>query len=500
MKDTSFRKDLLTLAKGSTLSMVSQILGKGISFLTNFIFARMLGAALLGDYYLGTTLLTIASNISALGLPKGALRYVVEFRSREEKKKFYSVIYASLFWGLASSIVFMIMIYFFREKIVELFPNANIRLIIHYLFWLIPISVLTSILMEILRGCRQFTIIILGQSLLCSVFILASFLVIVFLLQGHVGTKHAFWAYITGTVLVFLLYFFTLKKKVFNNVQKKEYLHYNVTKDLLTTSLPLLIVSASSMLLTWTDTVMLGSLSGSKDVGIYGAASRVAILISFILGAINSVIPTLIGENYHSGNREELQHMLRTVCSWLVYLDIPLLLIIVNFPAEIMGLFGSEFKAGYMVLVVMAICQFVNVFFGPVGYLLMMSGYERALSGITVFCGILNVFGNWFLIPKIGIMGAAVSTGGALVIQNIFMVIVALDKIKIKVIPREPWFVAIIVMMIVLTSIILKNYIVSIRMVSVGTELLIAGIFILKYFINETDKKFLASFFKQIIV
>jgi len=406
------------LLKGSALSMLCQILGKLVAFLTNLVFARILGAAMLGNYYLGTSLLAIVSNISAVGLPKGTLRYVVEFRSREEKGKFYSVICVSLFLGLASSIVFMIAIYFFRGKIVGLFPRADIELILHYLLWLMPISVLTSILMEILRGCRQFTIVILGQSLLWSVLILASFLIIVFFLQGRVGTEHAFWAYIIGTVFVFLLYLFTLKKRVLNNVQKKGHLHNNITKGLMTTSFSLLIVSASSMLLTWTDTVMLGALSGSKGVGIYGAASRVAVFISFALGAVNSVIPTLIGESYYSGNRNELQRMLRTVCSWLVYLDIPLLLIIVGFPGEIMGLFGSEFRTGYMVLVVLAICQFVNVFFGPVGYLLMMSGYEKALSGITVICGILNVFGNWFLIPKIGIMGAAVSTGGVLVLQN----------------------------------------------------------------------------------
>jgi len=486
------------LLKGSALSMLCQILGKVVAFLTNFVFARILGAAMLGNYYLGTSLLAIVSNISAVGLPKGTLRYVVEFRSRGEKDKLYSVICVSLFLGLTSSIVFMIAIYFFRGKIVGLFPEADIELILHYLLWLMPISVLTSILMEILRGCRQFTIIILGQSLLWSVLILASSLIIVFFLRGSVGTEHAFWAYIIGTVFVFLLYLFTLKKRVLNNVQKKGHLHNNITKDLITTSLPLLIVSASSMLLTWTDTVMLGSLLGSKDVGIYGAASRVAILISFVLGAVNSVIPTLIGESYHSGNRNELQRMLRTVCSWLVYLEIPLLLIFIGFPKEIMSLFGTEFRAGYMVLVVLSLCQFINVFFGPVGYVLIMSGYERALSGIMVICGLLNVFGNWILIPKIGIMGAAVSTGGALVLQNLFMVAVALEQMKIKTIPKNPWLITGIVLIMIIISVYLERFNASFRIICGGVELLIGGVFILKYIADDTDKRLLAKVLKQI--
>ncbi|OCC14673.1 Polysaccharide biosynthesis protein [Dissulfuribacter thermophilus] len=480
--------------------MLCQVMGKGVAFATNFIFARMLGPSLLGNYYLGITLLTITSSVAAMGLPKGALRYVVEFRARKEKENIRSIIYISILLGLSSSIIFMLIIFFFRESIAVLFPNANVALILRYLFWLLPFSILLPILTEILRGCRQFTVIIFGQSFLWAVLILCSFLVIAFFSSDKMNTGHAFLAYIIGTVSIFLIYVVTLRKWLLNNTKSRAY-KYNevhITKNLVKTSLPLLIVSASSMLLTWTDTIMLGSLLDSKDVGIYGAALRIAILISFILGAINSVIPTLIGENYHSSNRGDLQCMLRTICTWLVYLVIPLLIIFINFPKEIMTLFGTEFGAGYMVLVVLSLSQFINVFFGPVGYLLMMSGYERALSGITVACGLLNVLGNWILIPKIGILGAAISTGGTLVLQNLFMASVALKQMKIKATPKAPWFIAGIVLIMALISFVLKDYKVTLRIISAGVELLIGGVLILKCVIDDSDKRLVANVLKQV--
>ena len=52
----------------------------------------------------------------------------------------------------------------------------------------------------------------------------------------------------------------------------------------------------------------------------------------------------------------------------------------------------------------------INALSGPVGYLLNMTGFEKDNRNVTILSAFIIAGINFILIPKFGILGAAIST------------------------------------------------------------------------------------------
>ena len=94
----------------------------------------------------------------------------------------------------------------------------------------------------------------------------------------------------------------------------------------------------------------------------------------------------------------------------------------------ILSWFGAEFVVGYPALMILLVGAIASAFAGPVGYMLTMAG-EQMLAAVIVFgTAMLNIVMNLFLIPKYGIVGAAVATSISTVVCNGIMYFVVRSK------------------------------------------------------------------------
>lgn len=90
-----------------------------------------------------------------------------------------------------------------------------------------------------------------------------------------------------------------------------------------------------------------------------------------------------------------------------------------------LAVFGPEFSASYLPMIILAVGQLLNVASGPVGTILSMSRQERFVGigmSVSVICNILL---NYLLIPRYGINGAAIATAVSVGIWNLLMVVFA---------------------------------------------------------------------------
>jgi len=88
----------------------------------------------------------------------------------------------------------------------------------------------------------------------------------------------------------------------------------------------------------------------------------------------------------------------------------------------ILRLFGSAFQSAYAPVLVLSAGQVVNAASGSVGFLLGMTGEERAAARITVATGALNLLLNAAMIPLRGLLGAALATTASGVVWNVLLV------------------------------------------------------------------------------
>ena len=139
-------------------------------------------------------------------------------------------------------------------------------------------------------------------------------------------------------------------------------------REVLSISLPLLIVTLVMMVRTNGDIWMLGAFLPQGELALYGAANRLVTMVTMPMAIVTAVTPPLIAEMYSQGRREDLEHTLRSTATltgipaWLASMGC------IFFAGPILGLvFGNYYREGAVVLALLSIGLFASVCAGSCG-------------------------------------------------------------------------------------------------------------------------------------
>ena len=190
-------------------------------------------------------------------------------------------------------------------------------------------------------------------------------------------------------------------------------------QSMVATGWPMLMSSAMFLIMSWTDTLLLGHFLEEDQVGIYRVAFRMAAVVTLVQAAVNSYAAPLFAERHALGDAAGLREALRQT-TWLnIAFSVPAFLMLVVAPAWWLSWFGDAFQVGGTCLLWLAAGQLVNALCGPVMYLLNMTGHERVAQRIVWTAAGLNLALNLWAIPRFGIEGAAVATALSMALWNV---------------------------------------------------------------------------------
>jgi O-antigen/teichoic acid export membrane protein len=170
------------------------------------------------------------------------------------------------------------------------------------------------------------------------------------------------------------------------------------------------------LLTVWADRLLVGALLSDAHAGIYTAASQISLLFAVVLSALNTVFAPMIAELYSKGETRELESLFRISTRWGLYLALPMFLVVLTFPAELLGLLGDGYAGGARAVAVLAVGQMINLGTGAVGVILVMSGRQNRLLALSATTLVLNVLLNLLWIPRFGLTGAALATAVSLAV------------------------------------------------------------------------------------
>jgi O-antigen/teichoic acid export membrane protein len=253
---------------------------------------------------------------------------------------------------------------------------------------------------------------------------------IVLWLQGAATVHAVFLAYVTAAVAAVALAMATWRGRPRGIWRERGAFD---TVRLLRTSMPLLLVNSMTLMLGWTDVLVLGIWRDAGEVGIYGIAMRVALLTTFILSAINVVVAPQFAALHAQGNTAALRRLAQQSAVWTLLTAAPVILILLLVPDLILQIFGPQFREGAGPLRILALGQLVNVATGSVGALLVMTGHEKLMRNIVAVSAALNLLGALALVPHYGPIGAAISTACALAFMNVVSWLTVRKKLHIDV-------------------------------------------------------------------
>lgn len=410
--------DLLTnrLAKGGGVTLLGSGFGKLLQFGFHILLGRVLGPGAYGLYALGFSLLQLVSQISDLGLRSGIVRFIAIYQGQDDPERVKGTLISAFSIATLVSLGMGTAMFIFAWPLaVHVFHDAQLSLVLRVFAVALPFFMLVQMSSQAARGFQQMNYYVAIQNIIWPVF--NTLLVGIAFLIGF-RLLGAIYGFLASAILAGGTGLILLWNKVFP--QEGQLRAKYEVKGLLRFSLPVIFIGFGQFLLNQTDRVMLGYFLTSVDVGIYSAAAIIAMQITFFVSqAANLAFAPMIADLHSRERLKELDGMFKRVTRWVVTLTLPWVLIMVLFPEMVMGLFGTEYIDGSLVLVILALAFFIDAATGPVGYIMVMTGKQDIELINTLSMAVVNVGLNLWLIPLYGIIGAAIATGLSTALTNI---------------------------------------------------------------------------------
>ena len=402
-----FRSQVGHISRHSGAFFAGTIFSVALGYVFKVYLARTLGAEALGIYALGMTLVGFAGIFGGLGLTWAAAKFPQVYCSRGETENLRSFVVSSVLVLATVNGALAIGVVMARRWLCIRFYHTPALVPYIYLFAVsMFVGALTTFFGQLLTGYKE-----VAKRTLVSTFLGSVVTMLLTILLVKIGT--GLWGYVfaqvvSGVVVVAILavlaYIATPRTARF-----WWRLPQSFPQGMFTFAAAAFAMDLMGFLYTQTDKVILGFYLHARDVGIYAVAGSIVGFLSIALQSVNQIFSPTISGLHAQGQTTLLNRLFQTLTKWTTGLTIPLAAVVVIFSRPLMLVFGRDFEAGWIIVVIGAAGQLVNCAVGSVGYLLLMSGHEKKLIQIQFLVGTLTVFSCMLLVPRWGVTGAAVA-------------------------------------------------------------------------------------------
>ncbi len=391
--------------KGSAAVFSMALLTGLIGYVIRIVLSRQLSLEDFGLFYAVFTFVIFFDMFKNLGLNHALMKFIPEFKVKKKYGEIRSIIKYVLFTNLTAAIVISAIWLIFSNYLAANYFN---NVISTELLFILSIYFVISVFLDTLAySCLGFQ-----RNLFFS---LRLFLINVFVLAGIVLSKnlgvispalsYAGAVILTGIVFVFLF------KKSFKIPKRKSKFSSKLYKQLFKFGIPLTLTIAGSTIIGYIDVLMLTFFRNLEEVGVYSAVLPSAIFFSVIGRAIGTVLIPVVSEMWAKKKYKEVNRGVKLINYYLSLLLAPLVIIFFIFSKQIITiLFGEQFAIGHIAFRILIIGAAFHSLFSINGNSITARGKPQTVTKIVLFLAVVNIIVNLLLIPKYGMVGAAIAT------------------------------------------------------------------------------------------
>ncbi len=417
----NYQKNILTAAKGGSIGFSGTVFSYAIGFIFTYILARYLGAEDFGYYKLSLTFVIILSAISNFGLSAGIKRFIPIAQGNKNQREIWGVIQIGAGIPFLASILITVLTIIFADTIaLGMFDKPQLAQYLRLMSVAIPLSAIMSSMAEISIAFKNMRYPVITREGVVNVVKLSLAIVAILLGLGLVGVIVAYViASIVGTLL--MIYFvnkiFPLKRPI-SEAQRK-------TREILNFSIPVWLSKLLNQFSKNLETLVLGMFGIISEVGVYSVLINISNIGKMGFIAIRTISYPIFAELHSQGKLKELKDFYKTTAKWAFTINLPIFLTITIFAENILFIFGEEFTTGKLGLVILASSIIYDAATGACGAVLNMAGYSRINFINSIVYLITTLALDFILIPKYGLVGAALAGAITIVIVNTLMMVEA---------------------------------------------------------------------------
>jgi len=401
------------MVKGAIIVFFGMLLSKALAYLYVALLAR-LGSSEYGLLSLAISIVSFISIFSLLGLSTGVIRYISYYKGKRDDRRVKGTIISSLKLSLPVSLVLMILLFLYSEKIsILIFHNSELIPILRLFSLTLPFMSLSDIFLGVIIGFQKINYKVLVKEIIESVIRLVFTFIVIYLGYNLLGVAVV---YLISFVITSFLSFYLLQKRVFPFFKTKV-IPILFTKELFVFSFPFIFAGVLTLIVKWTDVFMIGFFRTTSEVGVYNVALPTANLLVIVPTSLMALFMPIITEFYSKGKIKDIKTLSRINSKWIFFLNFPIFLLIFLFSKNILEImFGSEYVTGNTALLILTVGYMVFSLVHIPNAILIMMKKTRLIFYISLISAGVNVVLNYYLIPKFGIVGGSIATSFSLVL------------------------------------------------------------------------------------
>lgn len=367
--------------------------------------ARNLSIEEFGLFYGVLTVFMFIGYFVEAGIGTSLSRKIIELRLSKKFSSINNIIVSTLLMQLLFTIIIAVILILLRNTLsINYFHGDVSNIIVLLSMWLLFIPLISS-LTSIFYGFKKVTSFALVDSIKAIMLVI---LCILLLLLGYSKISAAI-AYVISTLIMVVILFFW-SRKIFPLSLKFSF-RLADSMSVLGFGFYILLSNLIWTFITQIDTFVVIYFTNSTSVAMYQIAIATASILLFFTNAIVMVLFPTISEAFLAKNIKDLAKTINLIYKYVSIILVPSVIAIVLFPNIIITLlFTSKYLLAIDTLRILTIAIVFSSLTLINNSILTALNKPKVVITNMIVIAVLNLVLNLLLVPKYGIMGAAIST------------------------------------------------------------------------------------------
>ncbi|MFB6193356.1 MAG: flippase [Candidatus Nanohaloarchaea archaeon] len=419
------QKYLNTLVKAAGWGLIGLMFSKVVSYLYRLVVARYMGPDVYGTLQLGIVALSFVGTVTVFSLSPAIKTFVPKHVREDDWAAVRGTVLSALAITGTLSILGAALMYLGAGLIANrIFQAPQLTPVIQIFAFVVPFSNLSTVVYSTIKGFKEVKYnVFLVTVLTSSVQLVAT---VILMLVG-LDLLAAVYGWAAGVIIPLFIGIYILEKKIEPVFTRNVKPDMNF-RELTSYSYPLLLSGMIGELLGWADTFLIGYFMNETEVGFYNAALPTAAILMIPQKALGQLTLESMSEKAH--DREALSDTLKTLTRWNTAVVLPMFLLMALFSREVIPLlFGKEYLSAAAALAILSFGKLYSASVGYIGDMLKAIEetqifWKNSVLSLALNLGLnsilipgLKINGS-FIVPELGITGAAIATTSSIIIMQ----------------------------------------------------------------------------------
>lgn len=437
--------------KDAFRTMLISYIGIFLGYLNKgFLFLIILTTEQIGLINLLLTVGLLFAQFANLGNTFVTWKFLPFFKN--EDKKHHGFLPLILLIVVIGSIVFTLLLIFFRDQIESVYITKS-PMFIEYYYWVLPIGIgyLLFISLEAyLRGFYKNILTVFAYEIVLR--LILTILLVFFAVK---------WISFDTLVITHSLLYLVPCAIALAYMQKINHLNISLSTIQISKRFRKILLQYSSFnylntlgfaLVSSLDVMMIASMKGLKETGIYGTIVFLTSALQVPYRSLIRISAPLVADHWKYKEMDKMSELYTKVSSTSLLIGVGSFCFIWINIDLLFSFLSPEFQPGIWVFLFLMIGRLLDMYFGINGSIFSTSKkYKYDIIFTLILIGLVYQL-NLIFIPKWGMIGAAISTSVALIFYNVGRIIFVWKIFKIHPFTKNQFIIISLALLTIFTS------------------------------------------------